>query len=68
MFQQLTRLTNGKVLPMVATSSTTGENVLVERGNDGAQSFYKLTTTQHNGWHRINTYYADGSTDETYER
>ena len=68
MYQQLTRLTSGKQLPMVATSSITGENVLIECGNDGQQNFYKLTTTQSNGWHRINTYYADGSTDETYEK
>ena len=68
MYQQLTRLTAGKTLPMVATSSITNENCVIERGNDGQQDFFKLTTTQHNGWHRINIYYADGSTDETYEK
>ena len=68
MYAQLTRLTTGKQLPMVATSTITNENVVIERGNDGAQNFFKLTTTQRNGWHRINTYYADGSTEETYEK
>lgn len=68
MYQQLTRLTAGKDLPMVATSSITNENVVIERGNDGEQDFFKLTTTQRNGWHRVNTYYADGSADETYEK
>lgn len=68
MFAQLTRLTNGKQLPMVANSSATGENVLIERGKDGCGEFYKLTTTQSNGWHRVNTYYANGTCEETYEK
>ena len=67
MYQHLAKLTKGKELPMVA-SSATNENVVIERGNDGEQNFFKVTTTQSNGWHRINTYYADGSSDETYER
>ena len=68
MYQQLKRLTAGKQLPYLATSSTTGENVVIEEGGKGAEHFFKLTTTQSNGWHRVNTYYVDGSADETYER
>lgn len=67
MYQHLTKLTEGKALPMVA-SSATNENVVIERGNDGEQNLFKVTTTQSNGWHRINTYYEDGSSDEAYER
>ena len=68
MYQQLKRLTSGKQLPMVATSSITNENVVIEQGGNGADHFYKLTTTQRNGWHRINTYYANGTAEETYEK
>lgn len=68
MFQYYKKLTSGKQLPLVGTSKETGENAVIERGNDGEQDFYKVTTTQNNGWHRVNTYYADGSADETYER
>ena len=68
MFNQLKKLTNGKQLPMVATSKATGENATIECGNDGEQDFFKVTTSQDNGWNRINIYYADGSADETYGR
>lgn len=68
MFQQLKRLTSGKQLPMVATSSITNEKVVIECGSDGTQDFFRTITAQTNGWNRINTYYADGSTDETYEK
>lgn len=68
MYQQITRLTKGKQLPMVATSTVTNEKVLIEQGKDGVGHFYRLTTTQSNRWHRINTYYADGTTEETYEK
>jgi hypothetical protein len=67
MYKQISRLTNGKNLPMVAKSAD-NENVIIERGNDGFQDFFKVTTAQHNGWNRINTYYSDGSADETYSR
>lgn len=68
MYQYFKKLTSGKQLPMVATSKETGENVIIECGDDGEQGFFKVTTSQGNGWSRINTYYADGSADETYKR
>lgn len=68
MFNQLKRLTSGKQLPFVARSTVTGEAVIIECGHDGEQDFFKTTTSQSNGWNRINIYYADGSVDETYER
>lgn len=68
MYNQLKKLTSGKQLPMVAKSTVTGEAVIIERGNDGEQDFFKTTTSQSNGWNRVNIYYADGSADETYER
>ena len=68
MYSQLKRLTAGKQLPYAAKSNATGENAVIEEGGKGAEHFYRVTTTQHNGWHRINTYYADGSADETYEK
>ena len=68
MYQYFKKLTSGKTLPMAATSKETGENVIIECGNDGEQNFYKVTTSQENGWLRINTYYADGSIDETFKR
>lgn len=67
MYNYLAKLTNGKQLPLVAHSST-GELVVIERGKDEAGEFFKTVTSQENGWLRINTYYADGSAEETYRK
>lgn len=67
MYSYLTSLTKGKQLPMVSKSDA-NENVVIEEGGKGAEHFFKLTTTQNNGWHRINYYHADGTTEELYEK
>lgn len=41
-----------------------GENVILIVGED-----YRTTETlQSNGWIRVNTYWADGTTEEAYKR
>lgn len=52
------------ITPPLAAINEDGEDVIIERGVD----FYRLTTMQKNNWLRINTYYADGTADETYSR
>lgn len=47
--------------------TTTDENnndVIVEITNQ----YLKTSTAQSNGWSRVNYYYKDGTTEETYER
>ena len=44
------------------------ENVVVEEGRDDEGHFYKLTTTQDNGWCGVTHYYETGIITETYER
>ena len=56
------------ILPAVSKNADGEITILTEgRGSDG-QHFYRLMTMQHNGWIAINTYYEDGSTEETFER
>ena len=62
-YKELRRLCFGKRLPIVATNAD-GENIIIEAG----KGFYRLTTAQHNGWCRIDTVYADGTSEEIYTR
>lgn len=45
-----------------------GENEVVVEGADEVGRFFKITTTQTNGWLRIDTYYEDGTIEETYRK
>ena len=46
-----------------------GEDIIIERGYNGnCVPFYRVTTSQDNGWLRINFYYPDGTVTEEYER
>lgn len=45
-----------------------GQNVTVKKGTCEGETFYSTETTQDNGWHRINTYWEDGTYEEEYER
>lgn len=66
-FKDIERLIHGESLPL-AGKNENGETVIIESGADEAGRFFRLTTSQQNGWLRINDYYADGSTYETYKR
>ena len=56
-------------LPMVATNED-GESVIVEvYGTDeNGNIIWQLTTSQKNGWLRIDVYYKDGTVEELYKR
>lgn len=54
-------------LPIVGTNEE-GEHVVIEAGASGDRHFYRMTTSQRNGWLRVNTYWNDGDTEETYKR
>ena len=66
-YQELLELSEGLTFPLY-TKNGAGENVIIERGNDGQQGFFKQITAQHNGWTRINYIYEDGSADELYSK
>ena len=66
-YQELQQLAEGMTFPLAARNGV-GENVIVERGHDGQQGFFKQTTAQHNGWIQTYFFYEDGSFDETYSR
>ena len=59
---------SGGELPISAKNEN-GELVIIEeRTTTDGIPYYRLTTVQDNDWCRINSYYADGTIDETYER
>lgn len=66
-YQKLQQLTEGLPLPL-AGKNEHGENVIIELGSSCDNPFFKLITSQYNGWTRINLIYEDGSSDEFYRR
>lgn len=62
-FEQLKSKLIGMELPIMAVNSN-DETVI----NEGNKDVLITTTVQRNGWLRINEYYPDGTTTETYER
>lgn len=66
-YQRMEKKLKGKQLPWTGISND-GENVLYQRGRSDAGRFYQVSTIQSNGWMRINTYYEDGTQDETYKK
>ena len=66
-FDELKCLTQGKILP-VAYRNIDLEVVIIEYGITNGERFFRVTTAQHNGWCRINTYWESGTTEETYRK
>lgn len=66
-YKDIEKLVDGKEFPLMGKNEY-GECVLLERGEDENGRFYRTTVAQHNDWCRINTYYENGSIDETYEK
>lgn len=66
-YQELEQLSEGLTFPLYSKNGT-GENVIIERGHNGQQGFFKQITGQDNGWIQILYFYEDGSTDETYSK
>lgn len=74
-YAELKKQTEGQSLPLAATNEH-GENVIIDHRTDkwmyGPENwerpYFHVTTAQHNGWARINLIYADGATDELYQR
>lgn len=44
------------------------ENIIIDKGIRSGKRLYMITTSQNNGWIRLNTFFEDGSTEETYGR
>ena len=66
-YKYLRELTAGRTLPLSATNAD-GENVIIEEGREEGVHYYRLETIQKNNWSRINHYYEDGTSTETYEK
>lgn len=66
-YQELQQLSEGLTFPLCAKNGA-GENVIVERGHDGQQGFFKQITAQNNGWIQTYFFYEDGSIEEHYSR
>lgn len=45
-----------------------GEDVIITYGTDEAGPYYRVSTSQSNGWLKVNTYYESGDQTETYEK
>ena len=52
----------------VAAENECLENVVIEEGRDEEGHFYRLTTSQGNGWLKVNHYYETGVITENYEK
>lgn len=67
-YEELRVLIQGKELPITAGNEH-NEAVFIQEGVEAAGSHYIETVTfQTNGWLRTNTYYADGTTTESYSK
>lgn len=58
---------DGHTLPAVS-QNINGENTICVEGDADGLHFFEIKTSQHNGWVRVNRFYSDGSTEETFER
>lgn len=56
-------------VPMMGTNSE-GEVVITEKNGEDENGFptYKVSTSQANGWLRVNVYWKDGTVEEYFER
>lgn len=66
-YKELTKILAEREFPTMGRNQDF-ELVLIEEGREDGRHFYRLTASQENGWLRVNTYYEDGSTDETYRK
>ncbi len=66
-YKKIAGIVAGKSLP-VAGRNEHGEAVTIEGGRSCSGRFFRVTTAQSNNWCRINTYYENGDSDETYRR
>jgi len=66
-YEDVAKLTEGYKFPVFAKNAD-NENVIIERGRLSGRRFFRISTSQNNGWMRYNTFWEDGSTAETYRR
>ena len=64
----LVRRTKGKEMPVTYENSK-GENAIITKGiSEDGTKFFTVKTMQKNDWIAVNTYYEDGTIEETYEK
>ena len=66
-YKKIASMIAGSSLP-IAGRNEHGEPVVIEGGSSSNGKFFRLTTAQSNNWCRINTYYENGTCEETYRR
>lgn len=69
MYEKIKGIISSKGLnPPLSAENEDGEYTIIEEGKDGCGHFYQITTAQNNDWCRVNRYYEDGTTTETFEK
>ena len=66
-YSEIKKLTADKKFPLTAKNEN-GENVIIEIGYVEGEMIFTVTTAQTNGWLRVNTYWPDGTVEETYKK
>lgn len=64
-YDYLNQYESGKTFPIIGKDDD-GNPTVISRSRNG--EFYEVRTHQKNGWVRINVYWYDGMTEETYEK
>ena len=67
MYERIRNLVCDRNLPVGGVTAS-GEYIIIEQGQDEAGAFYRVTTLQDNDWLRLNIFYANGDTSETYRK
>ena len=67
-FEDIVKLVAGHDLP-IGGENEDGEFVMICQGRteEGLGRSFQVETLQNNGWSRINTYWQDGTKEETYK-
>lgn len=66
-FKELERMVDGRTLPLGAENED-GEPVIIEAGRTDGEKWFKLTTSQSNGWLRTNYIWENGTCEELFEK
>ena len=66
-YNELKKIAVERKLPCIGTNEY-DEIVIIVSGRDSYGEYYQTIVAQENGWLRVNTYYSDGTTTESYNK
>lgn len=67
MYKELDKMISGRETPLTGENEH-GERIVATSGENENGKFIEIQTAQDNDWIRINTYYEDGSAEETFTK